>query len=382
MKNKITAGALLGLMLLLAVAGCSSQPTPARPTPTAAAAAATGKAAQVSERIISEGRVTPVKSAALSFQSSGLVTAVSVALGDKVEAGKVLAQLDTRLLELQQAQAEANLASAQAKLNQLKRGPTPEDLAAAQQNVVSAQAAYDNLMKPAPNELAALKTDVDKTKALLDQATAAYNAVGGDSNPNAGMLPQRAQVQSTWLDYQKAITLYNNKLNPPNAQVQQALAALATAKDQLAKLQPTADDVAVAQAGVNAAQAARDLIVEQIKNAKLSAPFAGTVTTLDIHAGEFASPGAVIVRLADLSNMQIETTDLTELNIVNVKEGTPVTMTFDAIPGLELPGKVSNIRSYGDNKQGDIVYTVYVTPDQQDARLRWNMTAKVTIAAQ
>jgi HlyD family secretion protein len=114
----------------------------------------------------------------------------------------------------------------------------------------------------------------------------------------------------------------------------------------------------------------------------LTAPFAGTITTLDVRVGEFASPGAVVARLADTSNMQVETTDLTELNIVNVKEGTSVTMTFDAIPGLELPGKVTRIRSYGDNRQGDIVYTVYVTPDQQDARLRWNMTAKVNISTQ
>ncbi|MGE5264551.1 MAG: biotin/lipoyl-binding protein, partial [Acidobacteriota bacterium] len=277
MKNKIIAGALLGLLVVLIIAGCSSQPTPVKPTPTAAAGAV-GKAVQASERIISEGRVTPVKSASLSFSTGGTVTTVAVALGDKVEVGKVLAQLDTRQLELQQAQADANLASAQAKLDQLKRGPTPEDLAAAQQNVVSAQAAYDNLIKPAPNDLAALKTDVDKTKAILDQATAAYNAIGGDSNPNSGMLPQRAQVQVAWLDYQKALTLYNNKVTPSNTQVQQALTSLANAKNQLAKLQPTADDLAVAQAGVNNAQAARDLIAEQIKNAKLTAPFGGIVT--------------------------------------------------------------------------------------------------------
>lgn len=381
MKRIMLPGALLGLMIALTIAGCGSQPTPVKPTPTAAAGAV-GKAVQASERIISEGRVTPVKSAALSFSTGGRVTTVAVALGDKVEAGKVLATLDTSQLELQQAQAEGNLATAQAKLNQLKRGPTPEDLAAAQQSVVSAQAAYDSLLKPAPNELAALKTDVDKTKAILDQATAAYNAVGGDSNPNSGMLPQRAQVQVAWLDYQKALTLYNNKVTPSNTQVQQALAALANAKGQLAKLQPTSDDIAMAQASVNNAQAARDLTAEQIKNTKLTAPFGGTVTTLDIRAGEFAAPGAVVVRLADTSTMQVETTDLTELNIVNVKEGTPVTLTFDAIPGLELPGKVTKIRSYGDNRQGDIVYTVYVTPDQQDARLRWNMTAKVNIAAQ
>jgi HlyD family secretion protein len=291
-----------------------------------------------------------------------------VALGDRVEAGKVLAQLDTKQLELQLAQADANVVAAQAKVNQLKRGPSAEAVAAAQQNLTSAQSAYDGLMHPSTNELAALKSDV-------------YNAVGGDSNPNAGMLPQRAALQAAWLDYQKAQAAYNSKLTPTNAQVQQALAAVQSAKDLLAKLQPTADDLAIAQANVSVAQAARDLAAQQIKNANLVAPFAGTVTTLDIDPGEYAAPGVAVLRLADTTKWQVETTDLTELSIVQVSEGTPVTMTFDGVPGLELPGKVSKIRSYGDTKQGDIVYTVIVTPDQQDARLRWNMTSKVRIDA-
>ncbi len=62
-----------------------------------------------------------------------------------------------------------------------------------------------------------------------------------------------------------------------------------------------------------------------------------------------------------------------------MSEGSPATLEFDAIPDLQLPGKVTQIKSYGENRQGDIVYTVVVKPDQQDPRLRWNMTAKVTI---
>jgi HlyD family secretion protein len=381
MKRIVIACTLLGLLMILAISGCSPAATPVKPTPTAAPGnrGTGGNVTTIGQRIIAEGKVTPVKGAALSFPTGGTVTQVSVALGDQVKAGQVLAQQDTKQLEFQLAQAEANLAAAQAKLNQLKRGPTADDLAAAQQNLASAQAAYDNLMHPSPNDLTALKADMDKAKAALDQAQAAYDRVGGDSNPNAGELPQRAALQSASIDYQKAQTAYNAKLNPTNAQVQSALAAVQTAKDQLAKLQPTADDLAVAQANVNAAQAARDLAAEQVAKAKLVAPFAGTVASVDIDAGEFAAPGATVVQLADTSNWQIETTDLTELNIANVREGMPVTLTFDAVPELQLSGKVTKIKPYGESKQGDIVYTVFITPDQQDARLRWNMTAKVTI---
>lgn len=379
MKRTLKRGALLGLFVLVTVVGCGTPTPPPKPTPTAAPA---GKGASAGGNIVAEGRVMPVKSALLSFGTGGIVAAVPVAVDDHVEAGKVLVQLDTRALELQRAQAEATLAGAQAKLDQLKRGPTPEETAAAQQNLASAQAAYDNLMHPGPNDIAALKANSDKAKAQLDRAQAAYDQVGGDSNPNAGMLPQRAALQSAWLDYQAAQAAYNARLNPTNAQVQQALAAVQNAKDQLAKLQPTADNLAAAQADVNAAQAARDLAAQQVKNAQLVAPFAGTVMSLDIRVGEYAAPGAVVVRLADASAWQVETTDLTELNVAQVSEGSTATLTFDAIPGLELPGKVVQVKPYGESKQGDIVYTVVVAPAQQDARLRWNMTAKVSIEPQ
>src|SRR5512146_477888 len=159
MKRTVIGYILLGWLLMLAAAGCGAQPTPVKPTPTAAPA---GKGILAGERIIAEGKVTPAKDAALSFPISGIVKQVPVALGAQVKAGQVLAQLDTQQLELQLAEADAKLAAAQGKLNQLKRGPTAEELAAAQQNLASAQAAYDGLTHPSANDLTALKADMDK----------------------------------------------------------------------------------------------------------------------------------------------------------------------------------------------------------------------------
>jgi len=140
-------------------------------------------------------------------------------------------------------------------------------------------------------------------------------------------------------------------------------------------------DLAVASAEVQRAQAALKLALVALDETELRAPFSGVVATLDLKTGEFVAPGTPAIHLADLAAHQIETTDLTELNVVRVRAGSPVTMTFDAIPGLELPGRVSRIRALGENKQGDITYIVTVTPDRQDERLRWNMTAAVSIAA-
>ena len=363
----------LGTLIAINLMACGGTPTPT-PKP-----AATIPAVRVTGRVVAEGKVVPVKGAALSFQTSGTVAQIPVSIGDSVEAGKVLLSLDTRQLDLQLAEADANLAAAQAKYNQLKRGPTADDQSAAQQALKSAQTAYDSLLHPSQNDLLAFKSDVDKAKAQADRAQAAYDRIGGDSNPFAGMTAERAALQSAWLDYQKALSLYNSKTNPSDAQIQQALAAVQSAKSSLAKLTPTAEDLAAAEASMNAAKAARDLAADNLSRAKLTAPFAGTVITIDPKVGEMVAAGTPVARIADTSSFQVETTDLTEINVVNVKAGDPASVTLDAIPDLELTGKVASIRGFGDNRQGDIVYTLVIKLDKQDPRLRWNMTAKVTI---
>ena len=374
--SKKSLHTIVVLFYAINMMACSAQPA-ATPTPQAIAAPLNVKA---SDTIIAEGKVVPARGAGLGFQITGTVVEIFVKVGDKVEVGQALALLDTQPLELQLTQAEGNLGAAQARRDQLKIGPRAEDVNAAQQAVKSAQAAYDNVLKPSDNEMIAFKADMEKAKAQVDRARAAYDRIGGDTNPFASMTPERAALQTAWLDYQRAMSMYNNKVQAPDAQIQQTQANLQTAKSNLAKLTPTKEELAQAEANVRTAQAARDLAADTLRRAKLTAPFAGTVLAIDLKVGEQVTLGVPVVRLADTSTMQIETTDLTEINIVQVKEGDPVTVTFDAIPGFEVNGTVASIKGYGENWQGDIVYQVVIALNKQDARLRWNMTAKVGIA--
>ena len=349
--------------------GAGAQPTPVAKLP----------AVKTDGLVVAEARVVPVRYATLSLQVGGVVSQVLAAEGDRVEAGQVLLRLDARELDLQVAQAEASLAQAEARLQQLKRGPSAEDLAAARQGLAAAEAAHERLLNPAGDELTILRNEVDKAKVLLDQAEAAYNRIGGDTNPAAGASVQRQNLQMAWLDHQRALAAYNLKVTPPNAQVQQSLAAVQSAKSALARLQPEGEDLAVAHASVDAARAARDLAAERVNRARLVAPFAGTLGALDARAGEVVGAGAPLARLADLSAFQVETSDLTELVVGKIREGDSAVISVDALPGVQIPGRVARIRAYGENRQGDIVYMVVVKPDTQDERLRWNMTASVSI---
>jgi len=434
MKNVFYPLGGLALLLGLALTGCSSQNVLLQEKPTPTAVPVTERrAASAGNRIVAGGKVIPSQSASLAFPTGGTVSQVAVKLGDKVNAGDVLAQLDTAALDQQLALAEANLAASQARLDAFGRAAAQTDIEAAQQNVASAQATYDRLAAgasaadaaaakaaldaaqqnyaavragPKPADLAQLKAMAENAQASLAQAQAAYDRVKGD--PNIGALPQSAALQQATNNANAANAAYEaakahptaaelaaaasqvqaaqaslERLTPSAAEVQAALAAVENAKAQLDRLHRAPDqaDRAVLQANVEAARASRDLVKAQLKSATLAAPFAGSVMKLDIAPGEYAAPGVAVILLGDTTAWQVQTTDLTELNVAQIAEGAAVSVTFDAIPDLELSGRVSTVEPYGESKQGDIVYPVNVILDRQDPRLRWNMTAKVSIAA-
>ena len=160
-------------------------------------------------------------------------------------------------------------------------------------------------------------------------------------------------------------------------------AAGATARQQLDQAR-----TALERSRAALAQAEANLLTQQnrkteaerlLDKTELRAPIDGTVAFLDVKVGEHSLPGTVLVRIADESAWVIRSDDLTELVIARVRIGNPAVLTFDGIPGLEIPGKVSMIRPYGEKKRGDITYTVTIVPERWDDRLRWMMTAQIAI---
>ena len=160
-------------------------------------------------------------------------------------------------------------------------------------------------------------------------------------------------------------------------------AAGATARQQLDQAR-----TALERSRAALAQAEADLLTQQsrkteaerlLDKTELRAPIDGTVAFLDVKVGEHALLGTVLVRIADESAWVIRSDDLTELVIARVRIGNPAVLTFDGIPGLEIPGKVAMIRPYGEKKRGDITYTVTIAPERWDDRLRWMMTAQIAI---
>ena len=221
-----------------------------------------------------------------------------------------------------------------------------------------------------------LTTEGDRVKAgqpLIRLVRQDYEARVGSARSDVARAA--AAVEQAQVNLADAEREYNRQ--------KQLEAAGATARQQLDQAR-----TALERSRAALAQAEADLLTQQnrkteaerlLDKTELRAPIDGTVAFLDVKVGEHSLPGTVLVRIADESAWVIRSDDLTELVIARVRIGNPAVLTFDGIPGLEIPGKVSMIRPYGEKKRGDITYTVTIAPERWDDRLRWMMTAQIAI---
>lgn len=378
--------------------------------------------------VVADARVIPVQAASLSLPIGGIVKEIYVGEGELVEAGQVLLRLDTAQQKVSVARAQADLQRAQARLQQAIAGPRAAEIENAQAALDAITARYERLATaqlpgniaeaeaalavsqaslakvlegPSEEQIIVARAELADTQAELSRRQSAYNEIRW--RPDIGATSQSANLQRATIAYEAAQARFADLQSGPSqadvanasAQVRRSRAQLDALKAAMPQelLEATAnvrasqaqldlllagtrdEEITAAEADVAAATAALQQALVSLAEAELRAPFAGTVAELLINVGEQGTPNAPIVRLANLSTWQIETEDLTELDIVGVDERTPVMLTFDAIPDLEIAGRVKYVKPLGQDNRGDIVYVVVIEPTQQDRRLLWNMTA-------
>ena len=289
-----------------------------------------------STEIVADGRAVPIRWAELGAAAPGEITEVAVAEGDTVESGQKLIWLDGTVEAANVAAAVAAVDAAAASVEQAKAA---EMQAIAQRD--AAGAAVDQA-----------RATVDGVKAVRDQLPSGASS--------AQKRAARADVAAAQAGLESA---------------RAGLRAATGARDAAAA------GVAAAEAEAARAVAARSAAEAAEADTVVTAPFAGSIASVDARVGERATPGLVLVRVADTSGWRIETTDLDETTVARVAEGAAVTITFDGLPGITVDGTVQSVALYGTSAQGDIVYRAVVEPASIPGGLRWNMTATVTVAA-
>lgn len=388
----------------------------------------------------SSGNVRSGQTANLSWETSGKVGAVTLQPGDRVAVDQELAALDPDDLSTEMITAKQSLLAAQAALDDLLTSKTGQAqalqavenaqktlnslkvssaeersqaqlaLANAQEALADAQKTRNAMNYPHSSDpliIEKAQTDYLLAKQAYKEALQAFNEVAHKKLTN----PERIQALNRLVSAEQAmdtkLTTYNwYLLHYSDSDIAQADATLAVAQANLEKAQadwdllkdgaspaaiamaeatladalrdwedikdgPSADDIAAAQAAVDVAQATLD-------QARLLAPFAGTLTDVDVKTGDLVSPGDSAFRLDDLANLYIDL-QISEVDLASLQTGLPATLEFDAIPDREYNGTVVSIGMIGSVTQGVVNYPVTVQVTDPDSSILPGMTASVTI---
>ena len=139
------------------------------------------------------------------------------------------------------------------------------------------------------------------------------------------------------------------------------------------------EDRIFAKARLDQSDAQIEIAKLKLAQATLFSPIDATVVSVDVKPGESVDLAQVVVTLATLDQLQVETKDLSERDVTKVKVSQTATVYVEPL-NQESTGKVVAISPVWNTIGGDVVYKVTIALDEQPAGLLWGMSAEVTIS--
>jgi HlyD family secretion protein len=328
-----------------------------------------------SSGVIAEGRLEPIRATNLTFQARGVVEEVFVEAGDTVSKGDVLVRLSNA------GAAEAQVLIAQNAYDTLLRNESGDRAKLwdvymkAQIARAEAERAWEDLDVDAiEDRIEDLEGDLEDLKDELEDAQDEfdkYKDLDKDNSKRETAEDDLEVAQEAVNEKVREIEEETRSRDEVKAVYDAALAAEAEAKYQyeISLDGPNADQLAIARANVDAAQ-------DALANYVITAPFSGVVADVNVKVGEQVGAETRAVSVADYSAWFVQTTDVTELEVVDLSVGQAVTIHPDAMPDLELTGTITEISNAFTQQGGDILYTVRIQVDGSDPNLKWGMTVE------
>ena len=301
--HRVAAGALL---LVVALTGCGRGSGAANQAKTdeAQTRAPTVKTVLVQTRDLAQtvdltGEVVATDSVVVSATVEGPIAFFPWREGDRVSAaGTKLVVIDRGIYQADVHAARAAMEAAKSKLADLKAGTRPEEIAQARETV-----------RKLDEATAFARTDLERVTTLV--------ARGG--------LPGEA------LDKAR-VTLVD--LQSQHEAARQRLAMLESG--------PTVTQLAVGQAAVDEAAARLKVTEAKLGECTISAPFAGIISRVHVHAGDMAGVKAPLLEMFDPASLVVRFA-VPEAQASILHAGLGVSLQFDAIPGRTVSGKVTRV---------------------------------------
>ncbi|MCG3151497.1 MAG: Multidrug resistance protein MdtA [bacterium] len=280
---------------------------------------------RLKEAIPCDGTLEPQSRAEIKSRVAGEIVSLNVQEGEVVQAGTVIAQLDTEQLVQQVRQAEANLQASRAQLSLAERGYSPSERVNREQQAIDAQ------------------LNLDQAQRELDRVTGLH-AQGFASEAEVDNARTRRDLAQGDLEV-----------------AQQLLKTLQAGGEK--------EDREVARASVIRNTAILETAREELANATIKAPVSGTILSLPVEVGNTVSSGitansggTVIATIGNMETLRLEGT-VDESDIGRVRPGLVCEITTDAYPNLLFKGRVVSIAPQATVAQNVSTFRVKIEVD-------------------
>lgn len=396
------------------------------------------KRGNVIQEVSVTGRVKSTSAVDLGFEKSGRVAGIYARVGEHVEAGKFLAEVES-------SSPQGSLLEAEARLSELKRGSRPEELAVKKAELAKYTQDLDNVyggitdiindaFAKADDSLHAKTTGIftgyktssyKYTFSVCDSQLAsvgeglratteldfdawraetasfpvapsknelanALNSGGKHLDGTFSLLGSISRVLS--LDCtitNTALDTYRTNINTARTNITAALSNVNTKKQTIATLSlalaKVQDELSLLEAGtaseVVAAQEARVLSAQgELAKYRIIAPITGIITKVDVKAGEGSTVGKTVFSIISDTSFEIEAY-VPEADIAKIKIGDSARITLDAYGSdILFPGSVVNIDPAETVIDNVSTYKTTLRFTENDARIKSGMTANIDIA--
>ena len=383
------------LLVLVAVAG-------------AAVLAFRGAGKRPEDRLIVSGNIE-LTEVNIAFKTAGRLVERSVDEGDNVKKGQIIARLDRDQLaaqhdretaavassEAQLAQARtgvdwqratlradieskhADLAAAEAKLNEMKNGARPQEKVDAHAAVESASAELERAKRDWDRAQTLYKNDdistaqFDQYRKAFENAQAAHkSAIERESLVLAGPRAEQISGQA--------------------AQVERARAALKMAEANALELKRREEELTTRRAEIARSKANVTVIDTQLNDTVAASPVDGVVLVKSADVGEVLAPGTTVVTVGDIDHPWLRGY-INETDLGKVRIGSPVKVTSDSYKGKVYNGKVSFISSQAEftpkqiqtqQERVKLVYRIKIDVENPGRELKSNMPVDAEILLQ
>jgi HlyD family secretion protein len=342
----------------------------------------------------------------IAFKTAGRLIERTVDEGDAVKKGQVIARLDRDQLLAQRdreaaglqsaksqlAQAEtalawqtgnqaaeldqrkAELASYQARFQELKSGSRPEEILEGKATVESAQAEYERAKKDWERAQTLYKND--------DISTAQYDQYRSRWENADAMLKQSKERQSLVLAGPRT-----EQIEAAAAQVDRARAAIKMTESNALEIKRREQELPLRQSEIARAAANLALIDSQLNDTVAIAPVDGVVLVKAADVGEVLAAGTTIVTVGDIDHPWLRAY-INETDLGRIKLGTKAKITTDSYPGKTYEGRVSFIASEAEftpkqiqtkEERVKLVYRIKIDLDNSMHELKSNMPADAVL---